>query len=55
MGKRTKGAVTLLDEKAIGIINDILRRGNTAEIIKRKDDIIILETKKKITYSVANL
>ena len=45
----------MLDEKSIAVINEILRRGNTVEIVKRKDDIIILETKKKITYSVANL
>ena len=45
----------MLDAKSLEIINDILRRGNTAEVVKRKDDIIILETKKKITYSVANL
>lgn len=54
MGGGRKGAVPLLDEKSIEIINEILKRGNTAEVVKRKDDIIILETKKKITYSVAN-
>ena len=44
----------MLDEKSIAVINEIIRKGNTAEIIQRKNDIIILETKKSIVISVAN-
>ena len=38
------------DEKMIEAIKKILSRGNTAEIKKRKNDVIILEVEKKITY-----
>lgn len=29
-------------------IEDIINRGNTAEIKKRKDDVVIIEVKKEI-------
>ena len=38
------------DEKMIEAIKKILSRGNTAEIKKRKNDEIIRELEKKITY-----
>jgi hypothetical protein len=38
-----KGEIEMLDT-----INEILNRGNTAEIKKTKDGIIILEVKRKI-------
>lgn len=38
------------DEEMIETIKKILSRGNTAEIKKRKNDVIILEIVKKITY-----
>lgn len=34
-------------------ITKILRKGNTAEIKRRKDDLIVLETSRGIKYSSA--
>ena len=31
-------------------ISEILRRGNTAEVKHRKNDIIVLEVQRKIVY-----
>jgi hypothetical protein len=33
------------------VINEILKRGNTAEVKQNKDGVIILEVKKKIAKS----
>ena len=38
------------DEEMIETIKKILSRGNTAEKKKKKNDVIILEIVKKITY-----
>ncbi len=43
----------MLDEKSIAVINEILKRGGTVEIRKRKDEIVIIEVKGKIKYSIA--
>lgn len=41
-----------LDERELlKAITEILDRGNTAEVVKRKYDVIVLESKKKIQYS----
>ena len=40
-----------LDDNLIKKIEDILARGNTAEVKLRKDDIIVLEAERKIKYS----
>lgn len=40
-----------IDDKAAQIINEIIRRGNDAEIRRKGDGIIILEVKKIIKYS----
>lgn len=42
----------MLDEKALEIINEILSRGSTVEIRKKKDEIVIIEMKGKIKYTV---
>ena len=42
------------DEKMIEAIKKILSSGNTAEIKKRKNDVIILEVEKKIIYERLN-
>ena len=31
-------------------ISEILRRGNTSEVKRRKNDIIVLEVQRKIVY-----
>lgn len=38
------------DELMLKTIREILKRGNTAEVKQRKDEIIVLEVNKKITY-----
>ncbi|WP_166432449.1 hypothetical protein [Lacrimispora amygdalina] len=38
------------DKKMIEAIKAILERGNTAEIKRRRNDVIILEVVKKIEY-----
>ena len=38
------------DDKMIESKKKIFSRGNMAEIKKRKNDVIILEVEKKITY-----
>lgn len=42
----------MIDEKALEIINEILSRGSTVEIRKKKDEIVIIEMKGKIKYTV---
>lgn len=39
-------------ENLIKVIQEILERGNTAEVKKRKDDIIVLEVQRKIKQSI---
>lgn len=39
-----------MNEEMQKVIEEIHRRGNTAEIKQRKDDIIVLEVVKKIAY-----
>lgn len=41
-----------MDERMLTVIAEILARGNTAEVKKRKDDIIILEVERKIWKSI---
>mgnify|MGYP001624390341 len=38
------------NEKFLKILQEILERGNTAEIKKRKNDVIVLEVTRKIVY-----
>lgn len=40
----------LLSEKTIKAIEDIIRRGNDAEIRRKGDGYIVLEVKKTIKY-----
>ena len=42
-----------LNNEILVVIEGILARGNTAEIKMRKEDIIVLETKRKIEKSVS--
>lgn len=42
----------MLDEKAVKIINEILSRGGTVEIRRKKGEIVIIELKGKIKYTV---
>lgn len=44
---------SMIDEKALEVINEILKRGGTVEIRKRRDEIVIIEIKGKIKYSVS--
>ena len=43
----------MLDEKAIRTITEILSRGNSVEIRRRKNEIVIIEIHGKVKYSVA--
>ena len=43
-----------MDEKSIDIIQQIIKRGNDAEIRQKGDGYIILEVKKTIKYSTCN-
>ena len=43
----------MLDKNAIKIISEILSRGNSVEIRKRKNEIVIIEIQGKVKYSVA--
>lgn len=38
----------MLKEKEIEVINQIIARGNAAEVRKRKDEVLIFEVKKQI-------
>ncbi len=40
-----------MDEKTVKVIEDILKRGNDAEVRKKGDGILILEVKKSIKHS----
>lgn len=42
-----------LDEKAIKTISEILARGNSAEIRKRKNEIVVMEIQGKIKHRIA--
>lgn len=46
-----KSSSSFLDEKALAVILDIIKRGGDAEIRRRGDGFIILEVTKKIKYS----
>lgn len=39
------------DEKVLSVVEEIVKRGNEAEIRKRGDGYIVLEVKKTIKYS----
>ena len=41
----------ILSEKTIKAIEDIIKRGNDAEIRRKGDGYIVLEVKKTIKYS----
>lgn len=41
-----------MEDKIVSVIAEILKRGNTAEVKKRKDDIIVLEVERKIKLSI---
>lgn len=41
----------MLDQKAVKTIDDILKRGNDAEVRTKKDGIQILEVQKTTKYS----
>lgn len=41
-----------LDKEFLKVIEDILERGNTAEIKLRKDDVIILEASRQIKHKM---
>lgn len=41
-----------LNTDFLKVIGEILERGNTAEVKMRKDDIIVLETKRKIEHKM---
>ena len=43
----------MLDEKAVQVINEILKKGHTVEIRKRKNEIVILEMQGKIKHAIA--
>lgn len=40
-----------LSEEAIRTMEQILSRGNSVELKPRKDDIIVLEVKRKLSFS----
>ncbi len=42
----------MLDEKAIKIIEEIVARGHTAEVRKRKNEIVIIEISGKLKHSI---
>ena len=42
----------LLTDAAIAVINDILKKGGSIEIRKRKGEIVIIETKGKVKYTI---
>ena len=44
-----------MSPEAVSKINEILSRGNSVEIKSRKDDIIILEVKRKLSFSFPSL
>lgn len=39
-----------MDDKMIEVIRQIHDRGNSAEVKKRRNDVIVLEVSKKIVY-----
>ena len=41
-----------MDERMLAVIAEILARGNTAEVKKRKNDVIVLEVERKIKISI---
>ena len=40
-----------MDTEILRVIEEIHGRGNTSEIKKRKEDVVVLEVIRKITYS----
>ena len=42
----------MLTEEAIKAINEILKHGGSVEIRKRKNEIVIVEIKGKIKYTI---
>lgn len=45
--------IPILTEKAIQTINEIVARGNSAEVKPRKDDVIVLEVKRQLKIAVS--
>ena len=43
----------ILDSTSIKAIEDIVNRGNNAEVQRRKDGVVVLEVKKQIKASPA--
>lgn len=41
-----------MNERLVATIEEILSRGNTAEVKKRKNDIIVLEVERKIKHTM---
>lgn len=48
-----KGAITLLSEQEIAVINELLNKKNDVEIQVRNNGIAILSIRKDIKYSEA--
>ncbi len=40
-----------MDTEILRVIEEIQGRGNTAEVKKRKEDVVVLEVIRKIAYS----
>lgn len=41
----------IIDEKTVAAIEEIIRRGNDAEVRRRGDGLVVIEVKKTIKYS----
>ena len=44
--------MTYLDEKAIKVIEKIISKGGSAEIRKRKNEIVVLEVSGKVACTI---
>ena len=42
----------MLTNEAIKVIEDILKKGGSVELRKRKGEIVIIETRGKLKYSI---
>jgi hypothetical protein len=50
---REESLKVILDSTSIKAIEDIVNRGNNAEVQRRKDGVVVLEVKKQIKASPA--
>lgn len=41
----------MIDEKVLDIIRAIIKRGNDAEVRRKKDGVIVVEVKRHICYN----